>query len=223
MQAPGNRESFVFPKDTSAGTGVAPSCCVLTATTPVRSKRQSGFTLVELIITVGLIGIAVYITAQFSSNFFRKARLEGQVSEVRSFLMRAQSTMVNERIPVFIRMLKVGNQWTLSLCRDRPCTQMIETVTLPIWVSFSTTDYTNIQSNWPTQNPTPAVTAPRVLMIDTSGRAFDPWLTIPDMVKQSQWFNLTLKDMVTGKVTPKLVYRIQVYPLWQVAYDKTTY
>lgn len=65
-------------------------------------KKNSGFTLVELVVTVGIVGLLVGIGIPAMSDLIRNDRLSGQINTLVGHLALARSEAVKRHQPVVI-------------------------------------------------------------------------------------------------------------------------
>ena len=178
--------------------------------------RQKGFTLVEALVVVGILGMIALIVGVQTSNFLNKANLEGASSEVRTFLESAKTAMVRENGPITVRYQVVGGKPTLLLATTTGTT--LEALTLPDYVKPAVNPGGVAPAAWPTP------TAGNLFTCDTQGRTLSPTGT---QVSAAQVVSLTHKGMVgvTGfaDVQPHIRYDIELYPLWTARVTKRTF
>src|SRR5215831_1271581 len=67
-----------------------------------RQRRVRGFTLVELIITLALIGIAAVVGTPFIFKIMKRERLRGYATEIYSQVLAARMQAVKRNSPVVL-------------------------------------------------------------------------------------------------------------------------
>ena len=77
--------------------------------------RERGFTLVEGMVVIAIIGLMALIAGLQIANFMGKSTLEGAANETRTFLESAKSLMVKENTPITVRYMVVGTKPTLQI------------------------------------------------------------------------------------------------------------
>ena len=63
-------------------------------------KAQSGFTLLELMLVVTIVGLLLAFAVPAMGNFFRNARITGAANDVMAALHFARSEAIKRRVPV---------------------------------------------------------------------------------------------------------------------------
>ncbi len=174
---------------------------------PHSESRARGFTLLEALVVVALVGIVVTIVVGVLQATYQKMRLETAVNDIDSLLESAHAAMVNTQAEVFIGLQK--EPWRLQVARDAALTDVVEEFVVPEHVSFSMAAVDGIETNWPAA----AADGPWRLRLDTMGRT----TTVAGaLVTATQTLTVTHRDVVTGRLTPRLRYEVRVYPLWRV-------
>jgi len=187
---------------------------------------QRGFTLLEALVVVAIIGIAAALAVVQVNKAWQKSRLDGAAHDLQSFLQSAYTFMVNSRAAVFV-VLTPGSgstptTFTITQNADGSGT-LFGTYSLPDFVSLSTASAANgaldSRTVFPCACPPGTCTlgsgTPGVLECDPIGRAMNSACSPPAMVTGAQTLVLTHVDMVTGKLTPRIVYTIQIPPVWK--------
>jgi prepilin-type N-terminal cleavage/methylation domain-containing protein len=207
-----------------------------------RKRPQRGFTLIEVLVTVVLIGMVAVLAVTQINNAWQKSRLDSEVGNVRAFLQSAYTYMVNHRAPVYVRVQsQSGKPVTLSITQNADGTgTKFATMTMPDYITLSTSNTAPGQLDATTVWPAYPVTAcpatnmatggTGVLECDATGAAVVipaspvvPPCTIPTMVTQVQRLVVTHVRMVGGSLRPKIVYTLQVTPLWSVQVTKAVW
>lgn len=75
-------------------------------------KKQTGFTLLELIITVGIAAIVTAIAVPSMRDFMLNERLTGQINILISQLALARSEAVKRNLPIIVCVSKDGAKCT---------------------------------------------------------------------------------------------------------------
>jgi type IV fimbrial biogenesis protein FimT/type IV fimbrial biogenesis protein FimU len=70
---------------------------------------NKGFSLIELMITIAIAGIAVTIAIPSLSNFTLKMRVDNEVSEIQRLLMTTRNAAINSGVPARLCPLDVNN------------------------------------------------------------------------------------------------------------------
>jgi prepilin-type N-terminal cleavage/methylation domain-containing protein len=187
---------------------------------------QRGFTLVEALVVVLIIGFLAALAVVQVNKAWQRSRLEGEAGTVQSFLQSAYTFMVNNRAPVFVRLVVSATGATvLAITQNSDGSGTVfASHTFPDFVSLSTTDpapgVLDAATVWPCGACPPATCTigpgtPGVLECDTMGRAMDTSCSPPQMVSGVQSLILTHVDMVRGSLQPRVVYTIQIPPVWK--------
>ena len=178
--------------------------------------RERGFSLVEGLIVIAIIGLMALIAGLQIANFIGKSNLEGAASEVRTFLDSAKSLMVKENTPITVRYLVVGTKPTLQLMPTAGAP--LRALTLPDYVKVAVNPGGLAPASW----PTPA--AGNLFICDTQGRTLG---ATGAQVTGVQTISFTHKGMVGvsgyNSVTPRMRYDVQLFPLWTVNVSKRTF
>lgn len=187
---------------------------------------QRGFTLVEAMVVVLIIGFLAALAVVQVNKAWQRSRLEGAAGTVQSFLQSAYTYMVNNRAPVFVRLvMSSAGPTMLAITQNSDGSGTVfATYKVPNFVSLSTTDPTtgalDAATVWPCGACPPATCTigpgtPGVLECDTMGRAMNISCSPPEMVSGVQSLVLTHVNMVRGSLQPRIVYTIQIPPVWK--------
>ncbi len=208
-----------------------------------RRRGEPGFTAIEILIVVALIGLIAAIAIVQISKAWQRAQLDSEAGNIRAFFQSAYTFMVNNRAAVYVHLVRNGGTVPpvlsiVSLNPDNTINKVYSTHTVPTYISLSTTstslgdlDANTVFPAWPATCPFNNIVgssnyAEGMLECDATGRAMDPpalTLTclIPTMVIGPQRLFVTHQNMVAGSLTPRIVYTLQVSPLWNVTLIKT--
>ncbi len=197
-----------------------------------KTSGQKGFTLVEILTVLAIIGIVAMITTLQISNAVNKANLEGTSGELRAFLDAAKSETVRYSGPITIDYGVVPNTYFVAAFRGRTALRLWDNsdtvrkvLLLPDYVKWSVNPGTAAPASWPPPpTPAPASTfGPGLFSCDTMGRT----LVNGSQATTAQTLAITHRGMLDeagfGSVRPRLRYDVQLYPLWAVTVDKNTY
>jgi prepilin-type N-terminal cleavage/methylation domain-containing protein len=178
--------------------------------------RERGFSLIEGMVVIAIIGLMALIAGLQIANFVSKSNLEGAANEVRTFLESAKSLMVKENTPITVRYVVVGTEPTLQLMPTAG--GPLRTLALPAYVKVAVNPGGLAPASW----PTPA--AGNLFICDTQGRTLG---ATGSQVTGVQTISFTHKGMVGmagySSVTPRMRYDVQLFPLWTVNVSKRTF
>jgi type IV fimbrial biogenesis protein FimT len=105
---------------------------------PATGRTQSGFTIIELIVTIAIAGILVSLVIPSFSNFFSKRRVEGIASELATDLQYARSeavarnrnTLVTFGTACYVVYVSPATATTPSTCTVSDPAAVVKSVTL---------------------------------------------------------------------------------------------
>lgn len=193
-----------------AGKQVAESGHVRASPLPDPGPRQRGFSLIEALVVVVLVGILVAIGITQLYGFWQRSRLDSAVTEMRGFLQgvpnqtrQDQPTMVVR--PVWVRL--DAAQRRITVASNGAFTDVLAEHRFP--------EFLGATADWVV-----AATAagPWTLQCDFQGRTVHPVSGV--MVGGNQEITLTHRDMLTGRLRPRIQYRIRIAPLWNVTVQR---
>lgn len=184
----------------------------------------AGFTLVEALVVLVLLGLLAAIALTTMSSSWQKSRLQSSADQVKAFVQGAYDETARIHAPVFVRFTpEAGGGGTLQLARDAAGSQVLDTFDVPSYISFSTASVGEAQGNWPAADGSSLAassTAARVLECDLIGRTLSPTGT---QVSAAQQIVMTHRRMVTGSLTPPMRYLLNLSPLWHVQVNREMY
>jgi prepilin-type N-terminal cleavage/methylation domain-containing protein len=203
---------------------------LLTAT-----RSKSGFSLIEVLVVVAILGLIALLAVVQVNKIWQKSRLRAEAGNLTAFLQSAYTYMVTNRAPVFVQLQPgaVGQQLSLRICQRVDCSIDVNgngilgtPYTMPSFATLNTSatngESVDAKTVWPCNcavPPSPCTItngSPGVLELDTMGRAANPFCTYFSQVTAAQTLFMTHVDMVTGALTPQIVYTLQVFPVWKV-------
>ncbi len=166
--------------------------------------KQRGFSLVELLIVVVLIGLGAYIGTIAVTNFIQKQRLTTATSELRAFLQEIPNQVTREQTPLYVHYLAAtaSSPAQFRVTRDQAGTQVVRSYTLLREIAVETISW-------------PALGSGRALRCDTLFRTTDPTTNV--QVPLTHVMRLTHSRMLSGQLKPKRSYDIAITPVWSVA------
>lgn len=81
-------------------------------------RRQKGFTLLELIAAVAIVGILALIAVPSFATYRRHASLRAEADQLRSIFRAARSRAIARNANAGVRFAQRGSQWTFALYDD---------------------------------------------------------------------------------------------------------
>jgi prepilin-type N-terminal cleavage/methylation domain-containing protein len=178
----------------------------VTATSTRWKRRQRGFTLIEALVVLVLLGIVAIITFMGLRNVKEKTGLEAAAQSVKALMDEAPGEAIQRHTTVAVRWVASTRTFELVVPGGTPV--IIDAVRLPDTVVFEGTDPTG----WP------LLGSDRAVACDEAGRMVDPSAGTQLMAPQA--FQITLQAMNEGRVKPKYRYLVQVFPIWSCRVTK---
>ncbi len=169
------------------------------------SAAESGFTLIEALIVVVLLGVVVTITAMGLQSVKEKTGLEAAAQSIKALFDEAPGEAIQRNTQMVVRYVSSGRRFELV---DPTDSSVVDTVRLEDSIVFEGTAPTS----WSAWNGDPAV------ICDELGRLVDPSTGSQMMAPVA--FQITLRAMNDGRVKPKYRYLVQVFPVWSCRVTK---
>lgn len=157
-------------------------------------QRQGGFTFVELLVVVILVGLTALISIVSITTFLARYQLDSEAQKLSAFLNSVPSLARRTNAPVYLVWQSAASRFVIS--RDAAGTQTLDEFQIDRRITFTP----------------PAATT---LRCDIVGRVFVG--TGTTMISTMQTFTLQHPKLV-GKGIP--TFRLRVPPLWAVLVDR---
>jgi len=188
------------------GTMLAHTSAVETA--PLSRRDQRGFTLIELLVVLAIVGLLAMISAGPMMRFLRNQKLESGAGQVAAFLRDAYVLSLRNGRTVTVTCIANADgvyQFRAELpgavVVAGPLTLQPGVAVLPVEAVAA--------ERWPVAGGTYQIGC------TTAGRAINP-ITGAERTGLSV-MTITLDEMQSGAMTPKIQYRLEVLPLWSVS------
>lgn len=210
--------SIVLARVRGPGTRVAALGFVRREVRHARLSSQSGVTLIELLVSVAIIGLITSIVTLQVNEYYQRSRLEGKAMELRAFLLSAQNLAMGTSERVVIRYQESSGRRWFELVPVRPpgsgsnLARMQTVMELPDYLVLNGLGLGGGAIDWhqfPT-NVRNVVCSPMMRAQEETGAAQYQDLTALRTVR------LTHSSIVEGRLAPRTVFEIEVTPLWNV-------
>lgn len=174
-------------------------------------RQHGGFTTVELLIIIAIIGFIALIVLEETSKAYRKWQLDSVANEMTSFLAAVPARCLDLHSPLFLIFQNAGGRtnFRLALCRNAAGTNVVASYDIPNFIAFHGTLVDGLDCNWPVETSTTRPT----LRCDTNGITTN--VTTGTMVNGPQTLVVTHRDMTTGDLKPRIINTLRVSPLWR--------
>jgi prepilin-type N-terminal cleavage/methylation domain-containing protein len=174
----------------------------------------SGFTLIEVLVVVAILGLIAAILTVAVSNAIKRQRLDTAAQQLRSFMDRAyvSTTQTGNGMFVQIGAVRTDGSRSVRLVEDSNSNRTLDSTDQVLATETITNDL--VLSNSSTAATAwPVVSGSLEMLCDSMGRAIDP--TTGRQITGDLTISLTHTDMTgSGTLTPRLRYDIRLYPLW---------
>lgn len=192
------------------GTMLAHSGTVETA--PLSRRDQRGFTLIELLVVAAIIGMLALVSTGPMMRFWRNQRLEGGAGQVAAYLRDAYVQSLRNSRTVTVTCAPDSNgiyTFTAEVPKEGGGTREVaRPLTLAPGVAVLPTRPVAAE-RWPVAGGNYQIGC------TVAGHAIDP-ATGAERTGISV-MTITLDEMASGAVTPRIDYRLEVLPLWSVS------
>jgi type II secretion system protein H len=180
--------------------------------------RQSGFSLIEALVVVFIIGLLVVIILVPIGSYYQRQRLDTAANDLRVLLQSAQSEAITQHTPITVSLsADSGGAVKVSLT-PRP-QRSADSLIVPADMMLRNNRGATTPDSW----PSPSFTSGALLMCDPIGRALQP-PNGPQMTSV-QVISITHSRMWASHdtLTPRIIYDLSVYPVWNVTLAKRNY
>lgn len=197
--------------------------------------RRRGFTLLELLIVIAILGIALTFGLSGLNTILKRQRLNRAAEDVKATAARTLTEMQNRNQPAFFVVGKyVANQGTDvavvldangdgtldeafdpngdGLFDDGAANIVLWRARVPVDVALSNTGLAVQTFNTQWERPS-AGSASAVLLCDFLGRAVIP--TTGAMITGPATVQLSHREMISGSLTPLVTYTVSIGPLFK--------
>ncbi|OYV93238.1 MAG: hypothetical protein B7Z68_08850 [Acidobacteria bacterium 21-70-11] len=221
----------VLARHRRGGTGVAlthPVTCVKR-----RVGRAAGFTLIEALVVLAIVGLLVLIAIVPISSYWQRSRLETTAGDIRNFLQSAYSEAISQHTQVVVTLQKNATTGRWELYLTPPPLKASRLLVLPEFVSFAYNPAATA-GGWPVSSK-----GVRGIMCDQSGRTMVPLFPVAPLspvvadtftgwgtetagqpVLQVKTLAVTHVNMVDGSLQPNIRDDILLFPIWTVTVHK---
>lgn len=204
-----------------------------------QAKSEAGFTLIEMLVVVAIIGMIALIMTINVIATLKRGRLDTAANQLRSLVESARIAALDQRTGVFVVISQNGDgSWTAQLVADTngdgdltfdpanpnagpdmPVRQHLFLLTNDLAVAPTTAPAAGLM--WPGPNNWPVSNGSFVLRCDLRGQPWAPGgaaaLTTPAII------SITHGEMANGTLRPRVRYDITLSPLWHTTMNKVLY
>lgn len=178
-------------------------------------NRERGFTLLEMIITVAILGLIATIGTIAIANTIKRQRVDVAAQDLRSFMQTAQERATQARTTVFVRIVLANDE--VQIATDSAGATVLARWPIPDSINLSTVAVGALECNWPlvTGTAIPALgCTPLGITVDpNTGRQVTALMTLA----------LTHTEMVEGGLHPRIRYDLVLSPLWKTDANRELY
>jgi hypothetical protein len=151
------------------------------------------------------------------NSYYQRSRIEGAANDVRNFLVGAQTLALNTNGRVTVTLQQDGSRWVVDL--DPANTPPAGTPTATMQRHLDLPDYVVLNGlglgadhDWHEYPPSTF----NIVCTPSSRTEEQTGPTVFDQVPTARTLRLTHRSMSEGRLSPRLVYEVQVTPLWSV-------
>lgn len=200
------------------GTGIARNRAVRDSSRHDAVSGQQGFTLIEALVVVAIVGLISAAVALSVNKYWQRARLEGSANDVRNFLLTAQNLAIATNDRVTVRLQQEAGSWVFEMVPARmppvgsPLREgMQRRLVLPPYLVLDGLSLGG-GSDW-----TVFPTGVRNLACTPNSRTQQETATgVFADITGTRTLRLTHTSIVDGSLQPRTVFQIEVSPLWNV-------
>ena len=215
----GSRRACPFSaRNSRHGTQVALDLHVNCVPTPAR-RREAGVTLIEALVVLAILGLVTAVITVPINSYWQRSRLQSAAGDVRNFLQVAYTEAVNQHTQVTVSMQQVAGKWQLQIA-PAPL-RGPSTFLFPDVVDCTTLNPAATAGGWPAIGPVRSlVCAPNGLTFIPAGATCAATESAGSQVREVKTLSITHTSMVDGSLSPNTRFDIQIFPIWNVSYQK---
>lgn len=198
----------------------------------VRASRQRGFTLVELLVVLAILGLILTVAGTEVMRTIKRSYLNSTVQNIQLLATRALLEAQRRGTTIFLRVGAVGSGpngtlpveiWADANANgtfEAASDLLIQQILLdPKRISLSTTTLNPIESaNWSNDTDT---SVERLLACNTFGRAINPATFL--QIAGTATLSVTHTDMVANVLQPRRNDQLRISPAWGVQIVEISY
>ncbi len=184
------------------------------------SSRDSGFTFIELLIVIAILGMIAAILTVAVSRAIKRQRLDTAAQQLRSFIDRAYVSTTQTGNGMFIQIgaVQTDGSRLVRLVEDNNSNQTLDS-TDQVLATETITDDLVLSNSSTAGTAWPVVGGSLEMLCDSMGRAIDP--TTGRQITQALSISLTHTDMTgSGTLRPRLRYDIRSVPAVEPVFDR---